>query len=68
MSMVSDLWGAMEERHARDIAEWSMDGLRKLAENRHRALIYATYLMMRAQIFEMHGTLIGVPRHLLDRV
>ncbi len=37
MSMVADLWRAMEERHGRDLQEWSMDELRRQAAIRDEA-------------------------------
>ena len=40
--------------------------LRRLAEKRHRALMYAEFLMLRARVFEIHGTLIDVS--LVDKV
>ncbi len=48
------------------INKFGMGELRALALKRHQALIYATYLMMRVRIFEMHGTLIDVS--LVDKV
>ena len=37
MSMVADLWKAVGERQARDIQEWGMDELRRLAAKRDEA-------------------------------
>ncbi len=43
-----------------------MDELKWLAEKRHRALMYAEFLMLRVRIFERHGTLIDIS--LVDKV